>query len=63
VDDEAFRADEFAGAFESAGRTAVVTLVPGIGHTALTVNPEALAVIASSADGLLEDIRATTLQP
>lgn len=63
VDDEAFRADEFAGAFESAGRTAVVTLVPGVGHTALIVNPEALAVIASSADGLLEDIRATTLQP
>ena len=63
ADDEAFRADQFAGAFESAGRTGVVNLVPGVSHTSLTVNAEALAVIARSADGLLEEIRAQAVQP
>ncbi len=37
--DEAFFADQFAPLFEAAGKAIPVTLVPGIGHVALTLEP------------------------
>lgn len=56
-EDEAFRADRFEEAFRSGGRDGVVTRVPGIGHTALTVDARALPAVARVADGLLGDIQ------
>ena len=41
-DDEAFHADRFAALFESESRDVPVTLLPGIGHIALTLDPLAL---------------------
>ncbi len=47
--DEAFIASEFEAAFAAGGRAGVVTHVPGIGHTSLTVEPAAPAAIVSAA--------------
>jgi non-heme chloroperoxidase len=47
-DDEAFDASRFAGVFKAEGREIPVTLLPGIGHIALTLDPVAVqaAVLA-----------------
>jgi alpha-beta hydrolase superfamily lysophospholipase len=42
TDDEAFHTDRFAAVFEAEGRPVPVTLVPGIGHIALTLELAAL---------------------
>lgn len=41
-DDEAFRTDRFADLFKAEGKVVPVTLVPGIGHIALILDPAAL---------------------
>ena len=45
-DDEVFFADRFAGVFADAGRPLPVTLVPGLGHMAMTLDPAAIDAVA-----------------
>jgi hypothetical protein len=42
LDDEAFHADRFAGVFQAEGKDVPVTLLPGIGHIGLTLDPLAV---------------------
>lgn len=42
LDDEAFYADRFASLFKAEGKDVPVTLLPGIGHIALTLEPVAI---------------------
>ena len=42
ADDEVFHAERFAGVFRAAGKAVPVTLLPGIGHVALTLDPAAV---------------------
>ena len=51
-DDEAFHADRFAAVFESEGRPVPVTLVPGIGHIELTLEPTALQAAVAAVDDM-----------
>jgi alpha-beta hydrolase superfamily lysophospholipase len=47
-DDEAFYADKFASVFKAAGKDVPVTLLPGIDHISLTLDPAAIrAAIAA----------------
>ncbi|CAB3797265.1 2-succinyl-6-hydroxy-2, 4-cyclohexadiene-1-carboxylate synthase [Paraburkholderia ultramafica] len=48
ADDEAFRAEAFAGVFVEAGRVVPVTIVPAVGHIGLTLEPAALAEIVAA---------------
>ena len=41
-DDEAFLAERFAEVFKAEGKDVPVTLLPGIGHIALTLDPAAV---------------------
>ena len=51
ADDEAFHAERYAAVFTEAGKPVPVTLLPGIGHAALTLQPRALqAVVAAALD-------------
>jgi len=47
--DEAFDANRFADAFAAAGRPVPVTVLPGIGHAALTLKPQALQAVVAAA--------------
>lgn len=44
-DDELFRAEQFAGVFAAAGQPVPVTLVPGVNHMGLTLDPRAWPAI------------------
>ena len=44
-DDELFRAQQFAGVFAAAGQPVPVTLVPGVNHMGLTLDPRAWPAI------------------
>jgi alpha-beta hydrolase superfamily lysophospholipase len=46
--DEAFDAGRFAEAFAAAGRPVPVTLLPGLGHSALTLQPQALQAVVAA---------------
>jgi alpha-beta hydrolase superfamily lysophospholipase len=52
TDDEAFHADRFAAVFEAEGRPVPVTLVPGVGHIPLTLEPVALQAAVAAVDDL-----------
>jgi alpha-beta hydrolase superfamily lysophospholipase len=47
--DEAFDASRFAEAFAAAGRPVPVTVLPGLGHAALTLQPQALQAVVAAA--------------
>lgn len=47
--DEAFDASRFAEAFAAAGRPVPVTVLPGVGHAALTLQPQALQAVVAAA--------------
>jgi pimeloyl-ACP methyl ester carboxylesterase len=47
-DDEIFIAEHYASLVKSVRPDAAVTIVPGLGHMAMTVNPAALAAIADA---------------
>ena len=47
--DEAFDASRFAEAFAMAGRPVPVTVLPGVGHAALTLQPQALQAVVAAA--------------
>ncbi len=49
VEDELFDAALFEATFKNAGRAVPVTLVPGVNHMGLTLNPLALAEVAKAA--------------
>ena len=51
-DDEAFHADRFAAIFDNEGRPIPVTLLPGIGHIGLTLEPAAVAAVVAAVDRL-----------
>jgi len=51
-DDEAFRADRFAAIFSDEGRPIPVTLLPGVGHIGLTLDPAAVASAVAAVDWL-----------
>jgi len=51
-DDEVFRADRFQAVFQAAGRPVPVTLLPGIGHVALTLDPDAVRAAADQVRSL-----------
>jgi len=51
-DDEAFHADRFAAIFRDEGRPIPVTLLPGIGHVGLTLEPTALAAAVAAIEAL-----------
>lgn len=48
ADDEAFHAEAFAGLFAEAGRVVPVTIVPGVGHIALTLDAAAVATVVEA---------------
>jgi alpha-beta hydrolase superfamily lysophospholipase len=50
--DEAFYTDKFAGVFKAAGKDVPVTLLPGIGHISLTLDPAAI----QAAIGAVQDM-------
>jgi len=54
-DDEVFHADQFLSVFEEAGRPVPVTLLPGVGHVDIALQPAAIQAITetieSSRDG------------
>ncbi|NYH15510.1 alpha/beta hydrolase [Paraburkholderia bryophila] len=47
ANDEAFYAEAYAGEFVDAGRVVPVTIVPGVGHIGLTLEPAAVAEIVA----------------
>jgi hypothetical protein len=51
ADDEAFHAERYAAVFTEAGKPVPVTLLPGIGHAALTLQPRALQAVVAAALG------------
>jgi non-heme chloroperoxidase len=52
ANDEAFYAEKFAGVFAEAGRMVPVTLVPGVSHIGLTLEPTAVAAIVAAVSEL-----------
>ncbi|MGZ5259645.1 MAG: alpha/beta fold hydrolase, partial [Burkholderiales bacterium] len=48
ADDEVFHADKFAMVFKAEGKDIAVTLVPGIGHINLTLDPRAVQAAVSA---------------
>ena len=52
-DDEVFHADQFSAVFEEAGRPVPVTLLPGVGHVDITLQPAAIQAIT----GAIESFR------
>lgn len=48
AEDEAFHADRFAAVFAQASRPVAVTVLPGLGHIALTLDPAALQAIVDT---------------
>ena len=48
VDDELMFADRYAAMFADAGNAVPVTLVPGVNHIGLTLNPAALAAVVAA---------------
>lgn len=46
--DEAFHGEAFAGVFAEAGRVVPVTIVPGVGHIGLTLDPAAISAIVGA---------------
>jgi pimeloyl-ACP methyl ester carboxylesterase len=51
-EDELFHTDRFAAVFNAEGTAVPVTLLPGIGHIALTLNPVAVQAAVSAVDRL-----------
>ncbi len=51
-DDEAFFAERFEALFADAGRPIPVTLLPGIGHIGLTLEPAAVTAVVAAAERL-----------
>jgi alpha-beta hydrolase superfamily lysophospholipase len=50
--DEAFYADKFASVFKTAGKDVPVTLLPGINHISLTLDPAALQAATSAVESM-----------
>jgi hypothetical protein len=54
-DDEVFYADRFAQVFKAEGKDVPVTLVPGIGHIPLTLEPVAVRAAVATVANMRED--------
>ena len=54
TDDEAFHADQFAMVFKAEGKDIPVTLVPGVGHIKLTLDPMAVQAAVSAVNRMNE---------
>jgi non-heme chloroperoxidase len=54
-DDEVFYTDRFAEVFQAEGKDVPVTLVPGIGHIALTLDPSAVGAAVAAVSTMRED--------
>ena len=52
-DDEGFHAERFAGVFRAEGKEGPVTLIPGMGHISVTLEPSAVQA-AIGAGGTLD---------
>ena len=52
VDDEAFYAERFDAVFKAEGKALPVTLLPGIGHIGLTLEPRAAAAAVAAVNRL-----------
>jgi non-heme chloroperoxidase len=50
--DEAFYADKFASVFKTAGKDVPVTLLPGINHISLTLEPAAVQAAISAVESM-----------
>jgi pimeloyl-ACP methyl ester carboxylesterase len=46
--DEAFYAERYAGLFQAEGKDVPVTLLPGIGHVGLTLQPQAVQTVVAA---------------
>jgi non-heme chloroperoxidase len=53
-DDELFYADRFAGVFRAEGKNVPVTLLPGITHISLTLEPTAVQAAVSAVTSMNE---------
>ncbi len=51
-EDEAFHADRFAPTFKAEGNDVPVTLLPGLGHIALTLDPAAVRAAVAAVQGM-----------
>lgn len=51
-DDEAFFAERFAALFQAEGKNVPVTLLPGIGHIGLTLQPQAVQAVVAAVHAL-----------
>lgn len=52
TDDEAFRTDQLEGVFRALGKQWPVTLLPGLGHVGLTLDPAGIAAAIKKVEGL-----------
>jgi hypothetical protein len=50
--DEVFFADKFASVFKAAGKDIPVTILPGIDHIALTLNPTAIQAAVNTVEDM-----------
>ncbi|MGL6112274.1 MAG: alpha/beta hydrolase [Rubrivivax sp.] len=50
--DEAFFAERYAGLFQAEGKDLPVTLLPGVGHVGLTLEPQALQAVVAAVKSL-----------
>jgi len=51
-EDEVFHAERYAAAFQSAGKDIPVTLLPGLGHVALTLDPAAVRAAVAGVEAM-----------
>jgi pimeloyl-ACP methyl ester carboxylesterase len=50
--DEVFYADKFASVFKAAGKDVPVTLIPGLGHISLTLDPAAIQAAIAAVESM-----------
>jgi non-heme chloroperoxidase len=60
--DEAFYADRFATVFKTAGKDVPVTLLPGIGHISVTLDPAAIQAVISAVESMDHERPNQTMQ-
>lgn len=62
-EDEVFYADKFASVFQSAGKDVPITLLPGIDHISLTLNPVAIQAAIATVESMDHERPNQTMRP
>jgi non-heme chloroperoxidase len=61
--DEAFYADKFAAVFKATGKDIPVTILPGIGHISLTLDPVAIQAVIAAVERMDQKEPDQSMQP